>query len=145
MRAGFTLPEPGDVPPSTEEAVASFAHRAWKRRHTDMVRGGPAQPVPSDPGSQVVAPSGAVAGPVAFPASGASAHEPGPRGPEGDEEEACAWGPVGSSVGPGGAAASTPAGSADWDQRPAAREDGAGPAHDGHWANEWREEHSGVS
>jgi len=143
--AGFTLPDPGDVPPSTEEAAASAAYHARKRRHAYMVRGGPAQAGPHAPRAQVVSSPGATAGPAAFPVSGVPAGEPGPRGPEGDEEEARSGGPAGSSAGPCGSAASTAAGRADWGRRPAAFDDGAGPAHDGRWANAWREDHPGVS
>jgi len=143
--AGFTLPDPDDVPQSTAEESASAAYHARKRRHAGMERGGPAQPWPSDPGTQVFSPPGTPAETAAFPVPGASAHEPVPWGPEGEEEEARAWGLAGSSASPCGSAASTPAGSADWDQRPDARNYGAGPTHDGPWANEWRDDHSSVA
>jgi len=48
--AGCTIPDTGDVPPSTEEATASAAYRARKPRHADMKRGGPAQAGSADRG-----------------------------------------------------------------------------------------------
>jgi len=68
--AGFPLSDPGDVPPSTEEAAASAADRARKRRHADMERGGPAQPGSANPGSPVGAAPDVPVGPAAFPAPG---------------------------------------------------------------------------
>jgi len=50
---GFPLSDPGNVPPSTEEAAASAAYRARKRRHADMERGGPAQLGSANPGVAV--------------------------------------------------------------------------------------------
>jgi len=50
--AGFLSSDPDTVPPSAEEAAASAAYRARKRRHADMARGGPAQPGPHPPGPQ---------------------------------------------------------------------------------------------
>jgi len=50
--AGFPSSDPDAVPPSAEEAAASAAYRARKRRHADMARGGPAQPGPHPPGPQ---------------------------------------------------------------------------------------------
>ena len=143
VRAGFTLPDPGDVPPSTEEVAASAAYRARKRRHGDMERGGRAQPGPADPRSQAVASPGTPAGPAAFHTSGSPIHEPGSRGPGGVEEEARAWGAAGSSASPRGVAASPSAANADWDRYPAARDDGSGTAHDDRWANKWHEDYPG--
>jgi len=68
--AGFPLSDPGDVPPSTEEAAASAASHARKRRHADMERGGPAQPGSANPGSPVGAAPDVLVGPAAFPAPG---------------------------------------------------------------------------
>jgi len=68
--AGFPLSDPGDVPPWTEEAAASAAYHVRKRRHTDMERGGPAQPGSAHPGSPVGAAPDVPAGPAAFPAPG---------------------------------------------------------------------------
>jgi len=68
--ASFPLSDPGDVPPSTEEVVASAAYHARKRRHDDMERGGPAQPGVANPGSPVGATPDVPVGPAAFPASG---------------------------------------------------------------------------
>jgi len=101
--AGFTSSDPDAVPPSAEEAAASAAYRARKRRHADMAGGGPAQ---------------------------IRNIRSGPRDPEGDEEEASAGDPGGSDAYPRGFSASTLAGSAEWGQRAVVREDGAGAAHD---------------
>jgi len=109
--AGFTSPDPDAVPPSTEEAAASAAYRARKRRHADMARGGPALPV---------------------------SHRPGPRDPEGDEEEASAGDPGGPDAYSRGFFASTLAGSAEWGPRAAVREDRAGTAHGERWNATWR-------
>ena len=68
--AGFPLSDPGDVPPSTEEVAASAAYNARKRRHTDMERGGPAEPGVANPGSPVGAAPDVPVGPADFPASG---------------------------------------------------------------------------
>jgi len=143
VRAGFTLPDPGDVPPWTEEVAASAAYRARKRRHGDMERGGPAQPGPADPGSQAVASPGTPAGPAAFHTSGSPIHEPGSRGPGGVEGEARAWGAAGSSASPRGVAAWPPAANADWDRYPAARDDGSGTAHDDRWADKRHDDYPG--
>ena len=86
--AGFPLSDPGDVPPSTDEAAASAAFHAQKRRHADMERGGPAQPGSANPGSQAGASPGVPAGPAAFPAPGSPIHELGSHGPIGDDGEA---------------------------------------------------------
>jgi len=68
--AGFPLSDPKDVPPSTEEAAASAAYHARKRRHSDMERGGPAQPGSANPGFSVGAAPDVAVGPAAFPAPG---------------------------------------------------------------------------
>ena len=68
--AGFPLSDPGDVPTSTEEAAASAAYHARKRRHVDMERGGPAQPGSANPGSPVGAAPDVFVGPAACPAPG---------------------------------------------------------------------------
>jgi len=68
--AGFFVSDPGDVPPSTEEVAASAAYNARKRRHTDMERGGPAEPGVSNPRSPVGTAPDAPVGPAAFPALG---------------------------------------------------------------------------
>jgi len=111
--AGFPSSDPDTFPPSAEEAAASAAYRARKRRHANMARGGPAQPGFHAPGSQAVACPGAADGPANFPASGPPVGEPGPRDSEEDEGEASAGGPDGSAAGPRGSAASTLAGSAE--------------------------------
>jgi len=102
--AGFPLSDPGDVPPSTEEAAASEAYHARKRRHADMERGGPAQPGSANPGSPAgAAPDGPV-GPAAFPAPGGRCAEeqhddyPGMAGAElGDGWPAAAVGGAGGA------------------------------------------------
>ena len=109
--AGFTSPDPDAVPPSTEEAAASAAYRARKRRHADMARGGPAPPVP---------------------------HHPGPRDPEGEEEEASAGDPGGPDAYSRGFSSSTRVGNAEWGPREAGREDRAGTAHGERWDATWR-------
>jgi len=116
--AGFTSSDPDAVPPSAEEAAASAAYRARKWRHADMARGGPTLPGP---------------------------HRPGPRDFEGDEEEASAGDPGGCDASPRGFSASTLAGSAEWGQRAAVREDGAGAAHDERWDATWRGDHAGTA
>jgi len=116
--ADFTSSDPDAVPPSAEEAAASAAYRARRRRHADMARGGPALPGP---------------------------HRPGPRDPKGDEEEASAGDPGGSDFYPRGFSASTLAGSAKWGQRAAVREDGAGAAYDERWDATWRGDHAGPA
>jgi len=116
--AGFNSSDPDAVPPSAEEAAASAAYRARKRRHADMARGGPALPGP---------------------------HRPGPRDPKGDEEEASASDCGGSDAYPLGFSASTLAGSAEWGQRAAVRADGAGAAHDERWDTTWRGDHAGTA
>jgi len=116
--AGFPSSDPDAVPPSAEEAAASAAYRARKRRHADMARGAPAQPGP---------------------------HPPGPRDPEEDEEEASAGDPEGSDDYPRGFSALTLAGSAEWEQRVAVRADGAGAAHDERWDATWRGDHAGTA
>jgi len=68
--AGFPLSDPGDVPPSSEEAAASAAYHARKRRHADMERGGPAKPGSAHPGSPVGAAPDVPVGPAACPAPG---------------------------------------------------------------------------
>jgi len=68
--AGFPLSDPGDVPPSTEEAAASAAYLARKRRHADMERGGSAEPGVANPGSPVGTAPDVPVGPAAFPSSG---------------------------------------------------------------------------
>jgi len=70
LPAGFPLSDPGDIPPSTEEAAASAAYHARKRRHADMELGGPAEPGVANPGSPVGAAPDVPVGPSAFPASG---------------------------------------------------------------------------
>jgi len=67
---GFPLSDPGDVPTSTEEAAASAAYHARKRRHADMELHGPAQPGSANPGSPVGAAPDVPVGPAAFPAPG---------------------------------------------------------------------------
>jgi len=116
--AGFTPSDPDAVPPSAEEAAATAAYRARKRRHADMARGGPALPGP---------------------------HRLGPQDPEGDEEETSAGDPGGSDAYPRGFFASTLAGSAEWSQRAAVREDGAGAAHDERWDATWCGDHAGTA
>ena len=88
MPAGFTLSDPGDVPPSTEEAAASAAYRARKRRHADMERRGPIQPGSADNGSPADASPGASAGPAAFSAPASPIHRLGSHGPGGGERDA---------------------------------------------------------
>jgi len=134
--AGFTLPDPGGVPPSTEEAAASVAYRARKRRQADMERSGPVQPGSADTGSLADAFPGAPAGPAAFPAPGWPIHELGSHGPVVGEGEARAWCSAGPAAGPRGGAASPSAANTDWDRYPATRDDGSGSAPDGRWANE---------
>jgi len=68
--AGFPLSDPGDVPPSTEEAAVSAEYHSRKRRHADMERGGPARPWTANPGSPVGAAPDIPVGPAAFPARG---------------------------------------------------------------------------
>jgi len=52
--AGFTSSDPDAIPPSAEEAAASAAYRARKRRLAEKARGGPAQPeVPAYAGEAV--------------------------------------------------------------------------------------------
>jgi len=116
--AGFISSDPDAVPPSTAEDAASAAYRARKRRHAEMARGGPALPVP---------------------------HSPGPQDPEKDEEEARAGDPGGSDAYPHGFSASTLAGSAEWGQRAAAREDRAGAAHGERWDATCRGDHAGTA
>jgi len=140
---GFTLPDSGVVPPLTDEAAAPATYRARKRRHTDVERGGPAQPGFSDLGAHAVASPGTPAGPGAFPASGSPIQEPGSRGPEGDEGQVRAGGSAGSSSGPRGVAASPPAANADWERYPVARDDGSGPAHDSRWADKRHDDYPG--
>jgi len=142
--AGFISPDPGDVPPSVEEAAVSASCHARKRRHADIVRGAPAQPGPHAPRSQAVASPGDAAWPAGILASGVPACEPGPRDFGVDEEEASIGGCWGPAVGHRGSAATAPAGSAEWGQRTAAGEDGSGPAHDRSWAKARRDDHPGA-
>jgi len=83
-----------------------------------MARGGPAPPVP---------------------------HRPGPRDPEGDEEEASAGDPGGPDAYSRGFSASTLVGSAEWGPRAAVREDRAGTAHGERWDATWRGDHADTS
>jgi len=94
--AGSLSSVPDAVPPSAEEAAASAAYGARKRRHADMARGGPAE---------TVAYPGAAAGPATFPASGLPGGKRGPRAPEEDEWAANAGGRDGSAAGHRGSAA----------------------------------------
>ena len=116
--AGFASSDPAAVPPSAEEAAASAAYRARKRRHADMARGGPAQPEP---------------------------HPPGPRDLAEEEEGASVGDPGGPDSYPRGSATSTLAGSGEWGERAADREDGAGAAHDERWDATWRGDHAGAA
>jgi len=134
--AGFPVSDPGDVPPSTEEAAASAAYDARKRRHADMERGGPAQPGCANPGFQAGAAPDVPVGPAAFPAPGSPIHELGSHGPGGGEGGARACRSAGPGAGPGGGAASPSAAKTDWDRYPAARDDRSGAAPDGRWAEE---------
>ena len=136
MPAGFPLSDPGDVPPSTEEAAASAAYHARKRRHADMQRGGPAQPLSANPGSQAGAAPDVPVGPGAFPAPGSPIHELGSHRPVGGEGESRACRSVGPGAGPRGGVASLSAANTAWDSYPAARDDGSGAAPDGRWAEE---------
>jgi len=116
--AGFPSSDPDAVPPSAEEAATSAAYRARKRRHASMARGSPPQP---------------------------ELHRLGPRDPEGDEEEASAGDPGGSDAYRRGFSASTLSSSAEWGQRVAVREDGAGAARDERWDATWRGDHAGTA
>jgi len=60
--AGFPSTDPDTIPPAAEQAAASAAYRARKRRHAYLARGGPAQPGLPASGSQAVASPGAAAG-----------------------------------------------------------------------------------
>jgi len=104
--AGFPLSDPGDVPPSTEEAAASAAYHARKRRHANMERGGPAQPGSANPVSQAGAALDVPVGPAASPAPGSPLHELGSHGPGGGKGESRACRSAGPGAGPRGGAAS---------------------------------------
>jgi len=143
--SGSPLPDSGDVPPSTEEAAASAAYRARKRRHADMELGGPVHPGSADTGSPADCSPGAPAGPAAFPAPGSPIAELVSHGPGGGEEEAHAWGSAGPGAGPSGGAASRSAANTDWDRYPAARDDGSGSAPDGRWAEERYDDYPGTA
>ena len=145
MPAGFPLSDPGDVPPSTEEAAASAAYHARKRRHADMERGGPAQPGSANPGSPVGAVPDVPAGPVAFPAPGSPIHELGSHGPGGGEKEVRACRSAGPGAGPRGGVASPSAANTAWHRYPAAREEGSGAAPGGRWAEERHEDYPGMA
>jgi len=100
--AGFPTSDPDTVPPSADEAAASAAYRARKRRHADMARGSPSQPRFHVPVSQAVASPGADAGPSAFPASQPSAGGPGSQAPGEFEGEPSA-GPMAGAASHGAA------------------------------------------
>jgi len=104
--AGFPLSDPGDVPPSTEEAATSAAYHALKRRHADMEHGGPAQPGSANPGSPFGAAPNVPVRPAAFPAPGSPIHELGSRGTGGCEGEVGACRSAGPGAGPRGRSAS---------------------------------------
>jgi len=72
-------------------------------------------------------------------------HPPGPRNPEQDEDEARAGDPGVSDAYHRGFISSTLSGSAEWGQRAAVREDGAGAAHDERWDATWRGDHAGTA
>ena len=143
--AGFPLSDPGDVPPSTEEAPASAAYHTRKRRHADMERGGPAQPGSANPGSPVGAAPDVPVGPAAFPAPGSPIHELGSRGPGGGEGGVRACRSAGPGAGTRGGAASPSAANTAWDRYPAAREDGSGAAPGGRWADERHDDYPGMA
>ena len=139
---GFPLSDPGDIPPSSEEASASTAYYARKRRNADMERGGPAQPGSANPGSQAGAAPDVPVGPAAFPAPGSPIHELGSHGPGGGEGEARACRSAGPGAGPRGGAAPPSAANTGWDRYPPARDDGSGVATGGRWAEERHEDYT---
>jgi len=72
-------------------------------------------------------------------------HRPGPRDPEGEEEEASAGDPGGPDAYSRGFSASTLVGNAEWGPREAGREDRAGTAHGEHWDVTWRGDHADTA
>jgi len=132
--AGVTLPDPGDVRLTTEEAAASVAYCARKRQHADMEHGGPVHPGFADTRCPADASPDASAGPAASPALGSPIHKRGSQGPGWSEREAHAWGSADPGAGPRGGAASPSAARPAWDGYPEARDDGFGSAPDGRCA-----------
>jgi len=128
--AGFPSSDPDTVPLSAEEAAASAAYRARKRRHAHMARDGVDQPRFHASRSQAVASLGAATRRAALTASKPPGGERGPRDHEENEGEASAGGPVSSAAGPRGSAAPTLAGNAEWGPSADAREGGAVAARD---------------